>query len=190
MIFRIVLKHYSEVRIMAKRLVDSGVEWIGAIPDDWEIHRFKICIKSRESGAWGEEPKGIEGDEICLRIADFDYSKYRFKDVELDQLTQRHYTQQIIDKLLLKKGDIIIEKSGGGDKTPVGRTIIFDKDYRALFANFCDRLRCAEFVNSQFMQLVFAVFYDNRYVWNYIKQTTGLLYIIPYISIVIKNSKN
>ncbi len=160
---------------MARAMKESGIEWIGKIPEDWEMTRMKSCISERDGGSWGEEPTGGEGDVICLRIADFDYSKFKFKDVDdISELTKRNYNIDIINKLALKKNDIVIEKSGGGEKTPVGRTVIFDKEYTALYANFCDRLRCREIVSPNFMQYVFVTFYANRFVWNYIKQTTGI----------------
>ena len=157
-----------------REMKDSGIEWIGEMPRDWEIRKLKTCIMQRDSGAWGNEADEDEGDTICLRIADFNYAKFRFKDTEERLLTKRNYDEEIINKLLLQKNDIVIEKSGGGEKTPVGRTVIFDKDYKAVYANFCDRLRCRDIVLPWFMQYIFVVFYLNGYVWNYIKQTTGI----------------
>ena len=157
---------------MARKMKDSGIEWIGEIPEGWEIHRMKSCISQRDGGAWGDEAIGETGDCICLRIADFDYEHFCFTDS--NNLTIRHYASPIIKKLLLQKNDILIEKSGGGEKTPVGRTVLFDKEYPALFANFMDRLRCSDFILPQYLQYVFVTFYKNRYTQNYIKQTTGI----------------
>ena len=157
---------------MARKMKDSGIEWIGEIPEGGEVHRMKSCISQRDGGAWGDEATGETGDCICLRIADFDYEHFRFTDS--NNLTIRHYASPIIKKLLLQKNDILIEKSGGGEKTPVGRTVLFDKEYPALFANFIDRLRCSDFILPQYLQYVFVTFYKNRYTQNYIKQTTGI----------------
>ena len=159
---------------MAQQMKDSGIEWIGEIPESWRLLRMKSCIEQRDGGAWGDEANGEEGDTICLRIADFDYARFRFKDTNIDELTMRHYDMGVVQKLLLQANDILIEKSGGGEKTPVGRTVLFDKSYPALFANFMDRLRCASFVYPPFMQYLFVTFYKNDYTRNYIKQTTGI----------------
>lgn len=159
---------------MVRAMKASGIPWIGEIPEDWSLQRMKNCIASRESGAWGDEPVGNSGDVVCLRIADFDYSTFRFKNTAPDELTKRNYSVDVIERLMLKKNDILIEKSGGGEKTPVGRSVVFDKDYTALYANFMDRLRCVEGVNPFFMQYVFVTFYKNEYTRNYIKQTTGI----------------
>ena len=159
---------------MAREMKDSGIEWIGKMPAEWNCHRMKRCIRDRASGAWGNEPCSDDGDIICLRVADFDYGKLRFKDTDDNDLTIRNYDKHIIDSLMLQKDDILIEKSGGGEKTPVGRTVIFDKEYPALFANFMDRLRVSEYVISGWMQYVLVTFYKNDYTRNYIKQTTGI----------------
>lgn len=157
-----------------REMKNSGIEWIGDIPANWNIIRMKSCIIQRDSGAWGDEPTGEECDVICLRIADYDYSTFRFKNTSTEELTYRHYPKNVIEKLTLHKNDILIEKSGGGEKTPVGRTVIFDKSYQALFANFMDRLRISDFLSAEFMQYVFVTFYKNNYTRNYIKQTTGI----------------
>lgn len=158
---------------MDREMKDSGVEWIGEIPADWKIVRIKNCISARDTGAWGNEPNG-DNDIICLRIADFNYATFRFKNVDEDFLTKRHYDLANTKNLLLQENDIVIEKSGGGEKTPVGRTVVFDKKYRAVYANFCERIRCKEIILPWYMQYVFVIFYLNGYVWNYIKQTTGI----------------
>jgi len=159
---------------MARKMKDSGIEWIGEIPEDWKVVRMKSCIQSRISGSWGDNATGGCGDVICLRVADFDYNNFKFKDTQIEQLTVRNYDDDTINKLSLKPGDILIEKSGGGEKTPVGRTVIFNKEYKALYANFMDRLRCSCFIYPNFMQYIFVTFYKNNYTKNYIKQTTGI----------------
>jgi type I restriction enzyme S subunit len=50
----------------------SGVEWIGDIPEHWELSRLKNFIEKEINGVWGEEAKGDDNDKICIRVADFD----------------------------------------------------------------------------------------------------------------------
>ena len=153
----------------------SGIEWIGLTPSMWANRRIKYVIKSRDSGLWGQDVKCEENGTICLRIADFDYSKGIFKDTPVDALTYRKYPSYVVDKCHLKKGDILIEKSGGGEKTPVGRTVLFDKPYIALFANFMDRIRVnTSVVMPQYLQYWFRAFYSCKMSPYYINQTTGI----------------
>ena len=158
-----------------REMKDSGIEWIGLTPSMWANRRIKYVIKSRDSGLWGQDVKCEENGTICLRIADFDYSKGIFKDTPVDALTYRKYPSYVVDKCHLKKGDILREKSGGGEKTPVGRTVLFDKPYIALFANFMDRIRVnTSVVMPQYLQYWFRAFYSCKMSPYYINQTTGI----------------
>lgn len=159
---------------MARKMKDSGVEWIGLVPEDWQSYRLKKCISSHDAGAWGDEPQDGECDYICIRVADFDYDRMTIKKNSNYEYTIRNYKLETVERLLLQKNDILIEKSGGGEKTPVGRTIIFSEEFPALYANFIERLRVNEMVVPKFMQYIFVTFYKNRYSINYIKQTTGI----------------
>lgn len=160
---------------MARKMKDSGIEWIGKIPEDWGTSRLKNFIKSRKSGVWGkdEDPENYEDNIVCIRIADFDYPKMTIrKDREF---TLRNYTKSEIAKYTLHKGDILVEKSGGGEKTPVGRTIVWHEDFKALYANFIERLRLDEnLVMPMFAQFCFYAFYGMGGSNLYFNQTTGL----------------
>ena len=151
---------------------DSGIEWIGEIPKEWNTITLKRVFSNRDGGAWGEEPQNNENDRICIRIADFDYPQMTIKH-DIDY-TVRNYTTYVIEKLTLQKNDILIEKSGGGDQTPVGRTIIFNEDFNALYANFMDRLRVKQSISPKFIEYLLVSFYQNGITYQYVKQTTGI----------------
>ena len=160
------------VRNKDRQQNDSGVEWIGSIPADWHMIRMKDCAEKRTSGAWGEDAKNNQNDIVCIRIADFDYDRLVFsKD---HGYTIRNYDTATINRLKLSDGDILIEKSGGGEKTPVGRAVVFDLGIDALYANFMDKIVCKKEFNPRWFAYVFAAFYQNGFTKNYIKQTTGI----------------
>lgn len=61
-----------------------------------------------------------------------DYSNVAYLDVEEKQLSKRR----------LEAGDIILERSGGGPKQPVGRVVFFDREDGAFsFSNFTSAIR-------------------------------------------------
>ena len=159
---------------MTREMKNSGVEWIGDIPSEWKIYRLKTCFTEHTGGAWGDEPQGNKNDYICIRVADFDYDRMTVKNSDVYEYTKRNYTDDTISKLKLDKNDILIEKSGGGEKTPVGRTIIFKEDFKALYANFIEKLKTSEYALPKFMQYLLVAFYKNKYTIKYIKQTTGI----------------
>tara|TARA_Y100001935_G_scaffold117015_1_gene96828 strand:+ start:1479 stop:2102 length:624 start_codon:yes stop_codon:yes gene_type:complete len=75
----------------------------------------------------------------------FDYSNVVELEVEAKQLATRE----------VLKNDIILEKSGGGDKTPVGRVCIHDKESEIpfSFSNFTARIRVLDSkeLNAEFL---------------------------------------
>lgn len=155
---------------------DSGVEWIGMIPSSWKNKTLRHLLIDRVGGAWGNEPANENEGTVCLRIADFDFDKGLFKECALDELTYRTYTRKQIKKLALREGDILIEKSGGGEKTPVGRAVYYDGSYGAvLYANFMERLRFkSDEINSKFVEYWLRTWYFCRCSPFYINQTIGI----------------
>lgn len=160
---------------MTRKMKDSGIEWIGEIPEDWEIVKLKHLALDRQAGVWGKDKSqdNLTNNKICIRIADFDYPRMTIrKDREF---TLRNYTDNEISKCSLQKGDILIEKSGGGEKTPVGRTIIWNEDFQALYANFIERLRVdKKQIFPMFAQFCFFAFYGIGGSNLYFNQTTGI----------------
>ena len=156
-------------------MTDSSISWIRNIPVHWRKLPLKRVTVSRDGGAWGDEPTGEENDRICMRIADFDFDYGVFKHQSSELFTKRSYTDKQIERLTLKKGDILVEKSGGGEKTPVGRAVLYDLDESALFANFMDRL-CVDtdIVIPEFFEFYWQAMYYLAITKIYIKQTTGI----------------
>ena len=46
---------------------DSGVEWLGEVPEHWEVARLKWSTSGTVNGVWGDEPDG-ENDIACVRV--------------------------------------------------------------------------------------------------------------------------
>ena len=65
--------------------------------------------------------------------------------LDLADVAVLHIEQRHLAKKKLKWGDIIIERSGGGPKQPVGRVVFFDlNDGKYCFSNFTSRLRVVD----------------------------------------------
>ena len=106
------------------------------LPEGWYVAPLNsFCITI--NGLWkgNKEPLVNVG---VIRNANFtkdfglDYSKIEYIDVELKSFEKRN----------LEDGDIIVEKSGGSDNFPVGRSILFNGDNRKYsFSNFTMSLR-------------------------------------------------
>lgn len=151
-------------------LIDSGIEWIGKIPREWAVKKIKHAIRSIASGVWGENLLGNDEDIKCLRVADFDYENLSFSEVQ----TVRN-NHDLREEKILRVGDILVEKSGGGEKTPVGRAILFDSEERMVCANFIDVVRVnRDIVTPEYLTLLLSAMYAKRVNIKYIKQNTGI----------------
>ncbi|MDI6600950.1 MAG: restriction endonuclease subunit S [Thermoanaerobacteraceae bacterium] len=151
---------------------DSGVEWIGEIPTGWEILRLKNFIKSCKNGIWGEESQVDINDIACVRVTDFNRTNM---EVSIDNLTIRNLPKNKQKDYLLRKGDLLIEKSGGGEKQAVGFVVAYNHDLPAIYTNFIAKIELkSDFVYQGFLKYVFAAMYSMKINVRSIKQTTGI----------------
>lgn len=92
-------------------LKDSGVEWIGEIPEHWNTKKFKYAMSIKARLGW----KGLKADEYV------DNSEYGFlstpnikhQNIKYDEcyfITQRRYEES--PEIMLEDGDILLVKDG------------------------------------------------------------------------------
>ena len=155
------------------KMKDSGISWIGMMPEHWKLKIMKRVIKYHKAGAWGDEPNRYNYNLTCLRIADFDYNKLKFQHKQ--DYTIRSYKETELTDRILRKGDVLIEKSGGGEKSPVGRVVLYDLDIpNCMYANFMEKLVVIDIIESKFFTYLMNVAYTKRIIWKYVKFTTGI----------------
>ena len=142
-----------------------------SFPANWEICRFKDLISSSRAGVWGEEANNDDNDIICYRMADFDYPNYCLK---FDNLTLRNVLPSQQENRLLHYGDLLLEKSGGGDKMPVGRVVFVNSNQPAVCSNFIQALTINDKASSRFILYLFNSIYSNRVNTLFFNQTTGI----------------
>lgn len=89
------------------------------------------------SGEWGNDDNTGNGIPV-LRTTNFTNEGI----VNYNNVVTRIIEKKKIEEKYLRKGDIVIEKSGGSDKQPVGRVVYFDgPENTYLFNNFTGLLR-------------------------------------------------
>lgn len=150
---------------------DSGVKWIGEIPSHWAEYRLKYLLSRSVAGVWGDDKKEDENDIVCFRIADFDYGHGFLK---FDNITYRNIQKNQLQGRLLSMGDLLIEKSGGGDTSPVGRVVRFNYDGIATCSNFIHTISVKKTSSSNFLYYYFFSLYANKENLLYFNQTTGI----------------
>ena len=149
---------------------DSGVPWLGAVPEHWEVRRLGTSVHGCINGIWGNDPNGRE-DLPCVRVADFDRARLR---VRLAKPTLRAVAPGERKRRLLKKSDLLLEKSGGGDLQPVGVVMLYDHDIEAVCSNFVARMPVSARCNSSYLTYLHSHLYAIRLNVRSIKQTTGI----------------
>lgn len=89
------------------------------------------------SGEWGTDDETGNGIPV-LRTTNFTNEGI----IDYSDVVTRKNVKKGIEEKYLRNGDIIIEKSGGSDKQPVGRVVYFDgPEDTYLFNNFTGLLR-------------------------------------------------
>lgn len=109
------------------KMKDSGVEWIGEVPEGWEVRRLKHLLKANLM--YGANESAESEDESYpryIRITDID------EDGKLRPDTFRSLPPTKAEPYLLKKGDLLFARSGA----TAGKTYLFNGDIKACFAGY------------------------------------------------------
>lgn len=152
--------------------VDSAADAAetATLPDGWRLLPLKFAIEDAQTGVWGEESNGGDDDILCARVADFDRVKINVTEVP----TVRRVSAKDREKCALRHGDILVEKSGGTDKNPVGTVVAYEGELPAVYANFILRLRPLEDHHARFWLYALHGSYLAGRTWNFVRQTTGI----------------
>ena len=148
----------------------SASEWLGLVPSHWHVDRLKWSTAGCYNGVWGDEPNEID-DLICVRVADFD--RDRFVVVSNPPTVRAIETAQRRNRIL-QKNDLLIEKSGGGEKQLVGCVVQFSENFPAVCSNFVARLPVSSGCDPRYLTYLHSAIYAARLNYPAIKQTTGI----------------
>ena len=139
------------------KMKDSGVEWIGEIPEGWEVKRLKYCLIGKLK--YGANESGIEYDVNLpryVRITDFG------QDGKLSEDNKLSLSWKQGCEYLLKDGDILFARSGA----TVGKTYQFKKSMSIeICYSFAGYLIKAE-SNEEIILSDFLYLYTNSNLFN------------------------
>lgn len=136
---------------------------------NWEYKRLGDICESI-NGLWtGKTPPfvniGVIRNTNFTKQCTLNSDDIFYTDVEAKAFAKRK----------LQKGDIIIEKSGGSEKQPVGRPILFDLDGDFSFSNFTATLRLKEVsITPTFLHKALTSLYFRGVTRKMQSRTTGL----------------
>lgn len=167
------LRRWAEVSSCVSGLQKRCVGVPTALAEQpWTQTRLKFLVDRPRGGVWGGEPGTDEVDVECYRVADFD----RWGAiVAAEKPTVRSISRELLSQQALAAGDLLLEKSGGGEKQPVGFVAQFaGSQTPAICSNFIARLRPNQGFDTRSLTHLFASLYDLGLTQPFIKQTTGI----------------
>lgn len=135
-----------------------------------ERTRLRYLFEYERNGIWGSDPDGGPDDVPCVRVADFDREQF----IAMNAPTIRSVPASQRLPRLLRRGDVLLEKSGGTLDKPVGCAVNYQGDEPAVCSNFVAALRPRDGVVPRFAGFVMAAMYQTRRNGPFVNQTTGI----------------
>jgi type I restriction enzyme S subunit len=114
---------------------DSGVEWLGEVPEHWEVKRLKHLLSEPLSYGANEPAESVQLDDPrYIRITDIK------DDGSLNPETFRSLSQEKASDYLLEDKDILLARSGA----TVGKSFMYRSDMGpCCFAGYLILARCS-----------------------------------------------
>ena len=136
---------------------DSGVDWIGEIPEHWEVKRLKYVLEeSSERSKTGEEPL-------------FMVSQVHGLVVRADYHDKSEVAASNIDNKIVHKNDLVFNKL----KAHLGVFFKSNIDYKGLVSPDYAVYRCkAHIVDAKLLELLFR---HPSYIEQFIIRATGIV---------------
>jgi type I restriction enzyme S subunit len=150
----------------------SAKSIFGDSPDDWHVDRIKDHLDAIVGGEWGEDPDAHDEGVVIpvIRVADI-----RGLDVAVKDPTVRRIKESKLVGRLINQQTILLEKSGGGELTPVGRAVrVSMLQFAAICSNFMAKIDCNRAVDPSFLTYTFDALYSCCVNNASIQQTTGI----------------
>lgn len=107
---------------------DSGVDWIGEVPEHWSTRKLKYCLCEKLQYGASESGTDFRDDfPRYIRITDIT------QDGKLKDIDKLSLAPKVAEPYLLKDGDILFARSGA----TVGKTFLYKEQYgESAFAGY------------------------------------------------------
>lgn len=147
--------------ITPTQVKDSGIQWLGNIPEHWEVYKLKYLIQNISSGcSVNSEDSPITNDQEYGVLKTSCVYNYIFNSNENKKVLKEEYSRV---KCPVKKNTIIVSRMN----TPelVGASGYIDKDYNNLFLP--DRLWQLNFKNDYYNSVRYISFILSSEIYRY-----------------------
>ena len=167
------------------KMKDSGIDWLGDIPEHWEIRRLKYLTKESLQYGLNIESKSYKSVGIrFLRTTDINSNGELTKEgIYLDE-------SSVSEEYLLRKGDVLFSRSG-----TIGRGYFHDTDELITYAGFLVRFRLediemAKWVYYYSLTAYFKYVINSKAIENTIQNFNGQKYNNIFIPLPPKKEQS
>lgn len=109
------------------KMKSSGVEWLGEVPEHWEVRRLGTIGRFSKGGNISRAELIYSDNGVPAILYGDIYTKY---DIKADIIINRISNETAIESVELKMGDLLFTGSGE-TKEDIGKCIVFNSDVRA-----------------------------------------------------------
>ena len=142
------------------KLKPSGVEWLGDVPEHWEIKQVRRFLLEHKQGYYTTESYIDEGFKL-LRISDFDGNGFVST---MDSPSVEKKSEAI--PFLLKENDFVFARTGGAGSFG----LIKDLSEETIFASYLIRFRFSKKTHADFLRYSF---YSKQFVHGIVRNIHG-----------------
>jgi type I restriction enzyme S subunit len=129
---------------------DSGVEWIGQVPEHWEVKRLRHVASFKNSNVDKKAYDGQEAISLC-NYTDVYYNEFITSDLPFMQATA---SAAEIEQFSLSKGDVIITKDSE-DPSDIGIPSLVKDDVPGVICGYhLTMIRGADFDTSRLLHRI------------------------------------
>lgn len=139
---------------------------------EWVKLKIAKCLIGHWAGVWGAEPDDWHTPSRVLRSTEID----EYGHLDLDGGVYRYIPGGVAQKAI-RRGDILIETSGGTPDRPVGRVALVrnDPDGPTFCSNFVRVLRTNDRIEPEYLTWLLVSLSKSQDILRYQQQTTGII---------------
>ena len=150
------------------RMKDSGVEWLGKVPEHWRVCRLKHVGDIQSGIAKGKDLTGKKSISVpMLRVANVQDGY-----LNLDDVHQINIEPEQLERYLLQDGDVLMNEGGDNDK--LGRGAVWRSEVEnCIHQNHVFAIRTTG-IESEWLDILTRASYAKFHFFRQSKQSTNL----------------
>lgn len=151
---------------------DSGIEWIGQVPEGWGVTKFKY-LGDVKQGLTYSPSDVVDKDEGILVLR-----SGNIQNGSLDFNNNVYVKTKVVESIVLRKNDILITARNGSPAL-IGKNAIIDTDIKATFGAFMMVFRANKSLFAKFAYYLMNVsfsFYRTFFTTSTVNQLTAAIF--------------